>query len=100
MRIVSILALALLVGITPVNAQTTNKSESGLRASVTDAGSAAEVAVDLVTGTFGFGLHVSKLVTPHLGIRAGGSYFSLSRTFTQTDVEYSADLKLGASPVW
>jgi hypothetical protein len=94
MRISSILALALLVGATPLGAQVPNKSESSFKTVASDAGQAAEVAVDLVTGTFGFGLNVSKLVTPHLGVRAGGTYFSFNKTVTQTDVEYSANLKL------
>jgi len=88
MRISSTLALALLVGTTPLSAQVFKGSESSTT-------TPADVAVDFVTGTFGFGLHVSRLVTPHLALRAGGSYFSLNRTVTQTDVEYGANIKLG-----
>jgi hypothetical protein len=96
MRTSSILALAVLVGFTPLAAQTSNKSEIGMKRSVSDTGGSADVAVDFIFGTFGFGLQVSKLVTPHVAIRANGSYFSLNRTITQTDIEYAADLKLGA----
>lgn len=96
MRIVSILPLALLIGITPLSAQATNKSNSGLQRLTAEAGPAADVSVDLLFGIMGIGLQVAKLVTPHVGIRAGGTYFSLSRTITQTDVEYDASLKLGS----
>ena len=96
MRIVSILALALLVGTTQLSAQATNKSESGLQPLTAEAGPAADVSVDLLFGILGIGLQVAKLVTPHVGIRAGGTYFSLNRTITQTDVEYNASLKLGS----
>jgi hypothetical protein len=94
MRIVSILALALLIGITPLSAQATNKSDSGFEPLAAEAGTSADVAVDLLFGTLGIGLQISKLVTPHVGIRAGASYFSLNRTITQSDVEFNASLKL------
>jgi hypothetical protein len=96
MRISSILALALLVGTTPLSAQATNKSESRLQPLADQAGTAADVSVDLLFGILGTGLQIAKLVTPHVGIRAGGTYFSLNRTITQSDIEYNASLKLGS----
>lgn len=94
MRIVSILPLALLIGITPLSAQATNKSNSGLQRLTAEAGSPADIAVDLLAGTLGIGLQISKLVTPHVGIRAGANYFSLNKTITQSDVQFDASLKL------
>jgi hypothetical protein len=96
MRIVSMLTLALLIGTTSLSAQATDKSESGLQRLAADAGNPADIAVDLVLGTLGIGLQISKLVTPHVGLRAGGGYFSLNKSVTQTDVNYDANLKLGA----
>jgi hypothetical protein len=97
MRIVSILALALLIGSTPLSAQVTSKSESGFQPLAAEAGTSADIAVDLLLfGTLGSGLQISKLVTPHVGIRAGATYFSLNRTITQSDVEFDASLKLGS----
>lgn len=54
----------------------------------------ADIAVDLLAGTLGIGLQISKLVTPHVGIRAGANYFSFDKTTTQSDVEYDASLEL------
>jgi len=96
MRTVSILALALLIGITPLGAQATNKSNSGLQPLAAQASTPADIAVDLLVGTLGIGLQISKLVTPHVGIRAGASNFSLNRTITQSGVAFNASLKLGS----
>lgn len=94
MRTVSLLALALLIGTTPLSAQATNKSNSGLQLLAAEANGPADISVDLLAGTLGIGLQISKLVTPHLGIRAGANHFSLNRTITQSDVEFAASLKL------
>jgi hypothetical protein len=58
MRIVSILALSLLIGITPLSAQATNKSDSGFEPLAAEAGTSADVAVDLLFGTLGIGLQI------------------------------------------
>lgn len=96
MRTVSIMSLALTLAVAPLGAQSTYRSESAVRPSMDPVETANVAAVDLVFGTLGFGVDVSKLVIPHVGIRVGGSYFSLSRTITQTDVDYDASLKLGS----
>jgi hypothetical protein len=44
-------------------------------------------------GTLGIGGEISKLLTPHVGIRASGNYFSYNKSFTNTDVNYDASLK-------
>ncbi len=96
MRTVSILMLALTVAVAPLGAQVAHKSENAVKLSKDPVGNAADVAVDLVSSTLGFGVDVSKLVTPHIGVRIGGSYFSLSPNINQSDVEYDASLKLGS----
>ena len=94
MHKVSILAFALLIGNTSLGAQVLYKSENiGFQPMAADDGRPLDVAVDLVAGTLGIGLQVSKLVTPHVGLRAGANYFSLNKTTTQSDVEYNASLK-------
>jgi hypothetical protein len=64
----------------------------------TDASGAAQhhsdAAIGLRVGTPGFGLEVSKLLTPHLGARVGGNYFKLTKTKSQSDISYDASLKL------
>lgn len=95
MRIVSLLAVALLVGSSTVSAQLANQSEIGarqLRAPVVS--SAVDVSLDVFLGTLGIGVQVAKLVTPHLAVRAAGTYFSFNKTATQSDVEYDAALEL------
>lgn len=95
MRIVSLLAVALLIGNTSLGAQVANKSETGVREpSSPGVNSAADVSLDLHFGTLGIALQVAKLLTPHFALRGGGSYFSLNKTTTQSDVEYDATLKL------
>ncbi len=44
-------------------------------------------------GTLGVGGEISKLVTPHVGLRVSGNYFTYNKTFTNNDVSYDASLK-------
>lgn len=58
-------------------------------------GSASDIGVSLRAGTLGGSLELSKLLVSHVGLRVGGSYFSLTKnSLNQTDVTYSAKLKL------
>jgi hypothetical protein len=56
----------------------------------------ADVSIGVRSGTLGFGVEISKLVTSHIGLRVGANVFSLSRTFDQSDVTFSAKLKMKA----
>lgn len=101
MRVVSLLVVALFVCSVAVDAQVASKSEIGVRQRTTShsftaspAAPALDVSVDLFIGTLGVGVQVAKLVIPRLAVRAGGTYFSLDKTTTQSDVEYDASLKL------
>jgi len=95
MRNVSLLAIALLIGNTPLGAQVAKKSEIGARQlSPPGFNSSADVSLDLHIGTLGVALQVAKLLTPHFALRGGGSYFSLSKSTTQSDIQYDAALKL------
>lgn len=96
MRIVSIMTLAVSIGITPLGAQVTYRSENFFQRLPSKVGTPADIALDLVLGTLGVGLDLSKLVTPHIGIRVGASYFSLNKSVNQSDVDYNANLKLGS----
>lgn len=55
-----------------------------------------DASVALRVGSLGIGAEVSKLVMPHIGIRAGGNYFSYNRNFTTSQITYDADLKFKA----
>ncbi len=54
----------------------------------------SDAAIGLRVGSPGFGLEVSKLLTPHVGARVGGNYFKLNKTRSQSDISYDAQLKL------
>jgi hypothetical protein len=56
--------------------------------------SAGEHAVALRLGTTGFGLEGATSLNDHVGLRAGGSLFSLGATQEESDVTYDVDLKL------
>lgn len=47
-------------------------------------------------GTLGVGGEISKLVTPHVGIRVSGNYFTYNKSFNNSDVSYDASLKFKA----
>lgn len=95
MRIVSLLVVASLAGSTAVRAQLANKSEIGARQlSASPAASPIDMSIDVFLGTLGIGGQVAKLVTPHIALRAGATYFTFSKTTTQSDVSYDATLDL------
>lgn len=96
MRIALTLGLGLVVVAQPLSAQVSNRIQSATPFSVAAGSAPMDVAVDLSFGTLGFGVDVSKLVRPHIGLRVGASYYSLSKTTTQSDVDYDATIKLGA----
>lgn len=52
----------------------------------------ASVAFRLATS--GFGGEMAKLLTGHVAVRVGGSYYSWSTTKSQSDISYDASLKL------
>ncbi len=54
----------------------------------------ADVAIVLRGGTPGIGVDLSKLLTAHVGVRAGAAFYSISATHTQSNVTYNAELKL------
>lgn len=55
-----------------------------------------DMSIGLRFGTLGIGPEVSKLVTSHVGLRAGANFFSLNRTFDQSDINFDATVKLKA----
>ena len=54
----------------------------------------ADVGILLKAGTLGAGLDVSKGISESLGLRLQANAFSYEDDFTESDVDYSADLKL------
>ncbi|MEO7086841.1 MAG: hypothetical protein ABI442_02315 [Gemmatimonadaceae bacterium] len=56
----------------------------------------ADVSIGVRFGTLGIGPEISKLVTPHIGLRAGINFFSESHTFTESNANVDATLKLKA----
>jgi hypothetical protein len=56
--------------------------------------SANERAVTLRVGTLGFSLEAATSLNGKVGVRAGGSLFSLGATETESDITYDVDLKL------
>ena len=64
----------------------------GLSAQSSDA-QGTDLSLAVRFGTLGIGGEISKLLTPHVGIRASGNYFSYNKNFTNTDVNYDASLK-------
>jgi hypothetical protein len=95
MRIATLLAATMLIGSTTLGAQVANQFQSSpFHSTSLESMSPADVSVDLRVGTLGIGLEVAKLVMPRLAVRVAAHYFSLNKTTTQSDVEYTADLKL------
>ncbi len=56
----------------------------------------ADLSLAVRFGTLGIGGEISKLLTPHVGIRAGGNYFSYNKNFNNNNVSYDASLKFEA----
>ena len=55
---------------------------------------ASDMSVAFRFGTPGFGAEVARLFTSHVAARVGGSFFSVSTTKSQSNISYSASLKL------
>ncbi len=55
-----------------------------------------DMSIGIRTGLLGFGPEVAKLVTPHIGLRAGVNFFSFSKSIDQSDVSFSAKIKMKA----
>ena len=60
----------------------------------TASGHHTDVSVAFRLATTGFGVELAKLVTGHIALRLGGSYYSFSTSKSQTDISYDASLKL------
>lgn len=56
----------------------------------------SDVSIGVRFGTLGIGPEISKLVTSHVGLRAGINFFSESHTFNQSNANVDATLKLKA----
>jgi hypothetical protein len=55
-----------------------------------------DVAFAFRFGTLGFGLEAGKAFTDHLSARVGANFFKVSRDQTQSNISYTASLKLHA----
>lgn len=55
-----------------------------------------DLSIALRASTFGFGLEGAKLITGHLGVRAGFNYFKFSKHQSKSDIEFDARLKMTA----
>lgn len=58
--------------------------------------SGTDMSIGIRFGTLGIGPEISKLVTSHIGLRAGINFFSESHTFNQSNANIDATLKLKA----
>ncbi len=56
----------------------------------------SDVSIGIRFGTLGVGPEISKLVTSHVGLRAGINFFSEDHTFNQSNANVDASLKLKA----
>jgi hypothetical protein len=56
----------------------------------------SDVSIGIRFGTLGIGPEISKLVTSHVGLRAGINFFSEDHTFNQSNANVDASLKLKA----
>ncbi|MEO8619464.1 MAG: hypothetical protein ABI625_00285 [bacterium] len=56
----------------------------------------SDVSIGVRFGTLGVGPEISKLVTPHVGVRAGINFFSITHTFNESNANVDATLKLKA----
>ena len=54
----------------------------------------SDMSIAFRVGTPGLGLEASKLLTGHLGVRVGGSYFSDNLTRSQSGINHSGRVKL------
>ena len=72
--------LASLLSATPAAAQKSSSSN--------------DLSIGIRFGTLGVGPEVAKLLTPHIGLRAGVNFFSYSATKTSSDITYDGKLKM------
>jgi hypothetical protein len=56
----------------------------------------SDMSINVRFGTLGIGPEIAKLVTPHVGLRAGINFFSESHTFNPSTANVDATLKLKA----
>jgi hypothetical protein len=56
----------------------------------------ADFSIGLSSGTLGFGPEISKLITSHIGLRASANFLSMTRSIDESDVSFSAKLKMKA----
>jgi hypothetical protein len=54
----------------------------------------SDMSIAFRVGTPGLGLEASKLLTGHLGVRVGGSFFSDNLTRSESGINYSGSVKL------
>ena len=54
----------------------------------------SDMSIAFRFGTLGLGLEAARLLTSHVSVRLGGSYFSYSVTHTESGINYAASLKL------
>ncbi len=59
-------------------------------------GNRADFDVAFRFGTLGLGIEASKLLTDHLGVRAGANFVQLNHSQAESDVTYNASLKMHA----
>jgi hypothetical protein len=83
MRVRTIAILALMTPMTMLAAQTAPSHGS-------------DMSIGIRFGTTGIGAQVAKLVTPHVALRVGANFLSLSHTFDQSDITLDAKLKMHA----
>ena len=83
MRVPTIVILALIAPLTALAGQASGGHSSDMSAGVR-------------FGTLGIGGEISKLLSPHLGVRVGANFFSLSHTFNESGVTLAATLKMKA----
>jgi hypothetical protein len=55
-----------------------------------------DVSIGVRFGTLGIGGEINKLISSHFGIRVGANFYSLSHTFTESNVTLATTLKLKA----
>lgn len=54
----------------------------------------SDISLGVRFGTLGVGGEIAKLVTSHIGLRAGANFLSHSFSRTESDIQFNADLKL------
>jgi hypothetical protein len=83
MRVRTIAILALVAPITALAGQSSGSSGS-------------DMSIGVRFGTLGFGPEIAKLITPHIGLRIGADFFSLTHTFNQSELTIDGKIKMKA----